>query len=339
MESLRRWISTTRLVALACVTVAACGAAPEASTTGIDQGAGSTPPADVASPAVGSVDACSLLSDAEIQSATGHEVVDRTASTLTQVFPSVCDISLGEAGSLTVKVLPTGGRSLYETSFEPYIGEGISPALDEAVTGLGDKAGVSGDDDLMVLKDDVLFELLYTEFGRSDKLSVVRYLADTVLAKLPCLSAGCAGFTPLPPPSTAAAIDACGLLTTDEIHSATGFEASEGSPDGGVTDNPRCRWTLDTGSALPGTDWVAVEVLPTGGQAKFKFWAQEAFEQSPEHVTGLGDDAIKTATIPGGYFYSVIGDSLLTVSFSLPLSIDDPYPLVQPLVAEALGRV
>ncbi len=319
--------------------VAACSSAPAITMPTRSGTVDESPTGQGVDPATSPVDACQLLSDQEIRIATGQDVSDRTASTLTQVFPSVCDISLDGSGSLTVSILPTGGRSLYETSFEPYIGDGLSPTLDEAVTGLGDKAGSANGDELMVLKDDVLFELLYLDFGRTDKLSVVRYLADTMLAKLPCLSDGCAGFTPLPAPSMATAIDACELLTSSEIAAATGFDASDGSPGSSATGSPRCTWALETDSALPGLDWVALEILQAGGRAKFDFWAKDGFEEPPVHVAGLGDDAIKTATIPGGYFYSVVGDTLVTASFNLPLTIEDPYQVMKPLVAQAVSRV
>jgi hypothetical protein len=151
------------------------------------------------------IDSCTILTDQEIEAATGQKVVERRPSTLTQVFSSVCDIELDGTGSLTVSVLPTGGRSMYETSFEPYIGQGDTPPLDQAVTGLGDKAGISGDDSLMVLKDDVLFDVFYLQFGRGDKTPIVRYLAERILARLPCIAAGCPDL-PVPPAPTMGAV-------------------------------------------------------------------------------------------------------------------------------------
>ena len=148
-----------------------------------------------------SIDSCALLSDAEIEAATGQRVTERTPSTLTQVFSSVCDIELDGGGFLTVSVLPTGGRAMYETSFEPFIGDSENPPLDEAVEGLGDKAGIQGDDDIMVLKDDVLFDIFYIAFGQQGKAATIRYLAERVLAKLPCLASGCPDL-PLPPMPT-----------------------------------------------------------------------------------------------------------------------------------------
>ena len=44
------------------------------------------------------------------------------------------------------------------------------------------------------------------------------------------------------------------------------------------------------------------------------------------------------ATIPGGTVYAVVGDGLVTLQFNLPLSVDDPYALVVPLLALAVPR-
>lgn len=188
------------LIAIAClaVAVAACGGTPAARPAPPSAGGSSGPTA---------IDSCTLLSDAEIEAATGQRVVERTASTLTQVFPSVCDIELDGGGSLTISILASGGRSLYETSFEPFIGDGTFAPLDEAVPGVGDKAARSGSGHLMVLAGDVLFDVLYIEHMRPDRQAVAQYLAEIILAKLGCLAAGCPGMT-LPPSPAAAPVTA-----------------------------------------------------------------------------------------------------------------------------------
>jgi hypothetical protein len=288
------------------------------------------------SPSVGSIDSCSLLSDGEIEAATGQRVVDRQLSALRpDVFPSICDIELDGGGSLTVSVRSSGGRSMYEDSFEPFIGDG--EGLDEAVLGLGDKAARSGDDVLMVLDDDVLFEVQYFEFGRRDELAIVRYLAEIIVAKLACLAAGCTGFTP-PPLATAPAFDACALLTAEEIEDATGYAVLDTEPAGGAGRDAGCTWAVDADPSLPGLYSIRLEVMASGGQDQFDFLAQ-AYDPPLEHVPGIGDDAITTATIPDGAIYVLAGDRLVTLAFSLPLSVDDPYSLVLPLLGPALERL
>ena len=213
-------ISKLATCAVLTLTLAGCGGAATVPTP-----AGPGGPAPTGQPA-GSIDSCSILSDEEIAEATGQGVSERVPSTLTQVFPSVCDIELDGGGSLVVSVLHTGGRSMYETSFEPFIGEGDTPPLDSAVEGLGDKAGISGDDNLMVLKDDVLFDVFYIEFGRTGKAAVVRYLAERILARLPCIATGCPDL-PLPPAPTAGPADPSPTLPAIDPGSlpATGAQA------------------------------------------------------------------------------------------------------------------
>jgi hypothetical protein len=194
-------IGRSTSIGLLALALAACspGAGPAPPAPGTGTG---TPVSVTSRPGqpVGSIDACTLLTDGEIEAATGEGVSERRQSTLTQVFPSVCDIVLDGGGSLTVGILAPGGRSMYERSFEPFIGGGSMPALDEAVSGLGDKAARSGQTELMVLHDDVLFDLQF--FGaRPDKLPAIRYLAERILARLTCIATGCPPMTVPPAPT------------------------------------------------------------------------------------------------------------------------------------------
>ncbi|HEX8025185.1 MAG TPA: hypothetical protein VF484_03175 [Candidatus Limnocylindrales bacterium] len=312
------------LAAFAVVAIAGCGSGGAQGPTPTRPPAGAT-----GATAASAIDSCALLTDDEIHAGTGQGVSSRKPSTLTQVFSSVCDIDLDGGGSLTVSVLPTGGKSLYETSFEPFIGQ-ANATLQAAIEGLGDKAG-TGSDELMVLAGDTLFDILAFRTGRDDA-TARRYLAEVVLAKLPCLSSGCPGFTPPPAPSVAPATDVCSLLTAQDLESATKFHVVSHEA-GGTPAEPNCTWTLDTGSVID--NWVELAVLSPGGKDKFNLWAT-AYSPPLEHVPGVGDDAIKTATIPGGAVYALVGDRLFTVSFSLPLEVDDPYALVVPLAKLAV---
>lgn len=80
-------------------------------------------------------------------------------------------------------------------------------------------------------------------------------------------------------------------------------------------------------------------IKATGGRAEFDFLANDMFETPPERVPGIGDDAIKTASIPAGAVHAVVGDRLISLQFSLPLIVEDPYALVVPLVEIALSRM
>jgi hypothetical protein len=122
---------------VAALLVASCGGDSGAATPTLAPGA--TPVSPTATNGVpATIDACTLLSDAEIAAATAQNVVNRQLSALRpDVFPSICDIELDGGGSLTVSIRATGGRSLYETSFEPFFGD-ADGYLEEAVIGLGD---------------------------------------------------------------------------------------------------------------------------------------------------------------------------------------------------------
>lgn len=231
----RKSLSLMAWAVIAGTLVACSGGPPGALAT--PPGALATPPAAIGGP-TSAIDACALLSDAEIEAATGQRAAQRTASTLTQVFPSVCDIELDGGASLIVGVKATGGREMYECCFEPFIGEGSTPPLDEAVSGLGDKAGRSGDDVLMVLAGDVLYEVQYIEFGRQDRSVVVRYLAERVLARLPCVATGCPEMSPPPAPTPGPAttnapppaIDPGGLPSTGAQARVVNLYSENGEP-------------------------------------------------------------------------------------------------------------
>ena len=320
------------LVITACGSSTPSAGAPVGGGAGAGAGAGASHAAATGAAVPAAIDSCAVLSDEEIEAGTREKVTSRKASTLTQVFSSVCDIELDGGGKLTVGVLTPGGREMYTRSFEPFIGQ--DDVLDEAVAGLGDKAARAGDDELMVLVDDVLFEIVFIEFGREGKLPAVRYLADTVVAKLPCLASGCPGMSLLPPPSAAAELDVCALLTADEVQDATGF-AVAGTER---IESQSCAWKLDTGT-YAGLHSVRLRLMASGGRKQFDFLANQMFEVPPEHVPGLGDDAVKLATVPDGSIHAVVGDRLLTLDFSMPLDVRDPYTPLVPLVRTALSRL
>lgn len=182
---------------ITCVLMAALLAACAGNPTATPAGPGGQTPPPAGAPGT-APDACAALTDAEVETATGKRILERRVSTLTQVFPSVCDMELEGNALLTVSIKATGGRELWECCFKPFIGGEV---IDEEVPGLGDQAGRSGDSMLMVLKGDTLFDLHYIEFGRTDRDAVVRYLAERILDRLDCPASGCPAGTP-PPTAT-----------------------------------------------------------------------------------------------------------------------------------------
>ena len=285
---------------------------------------GAVPTTDV--PAT--IDSCTVLSDEDIKLATNEGVTERKPSTLTQIFSSVCDITLDGGGSLTVSILPSTGKQLWDVSFGPFVGTDV---LEVEVPGLGDAAGGSkSGDDVMVLKGDVLFDILFIEFGRQDKGPVTRHLAEIVLDKLPCLATGCAGATAPPASTGGSTVDACALLTDQEIKAATHF-ATTGHEAGQATD---CRWTLDTGSDLPGLHSIRLAIQLTGGREQWDF-----LSQGLPQVPALGDGAFKLGGNTDGSIKALAGDRVISLDYSLPVQTADPDPLIIPLLKSALSRL
>ena len=169
-----------RLVALLAIGlfVAACGvggaptassAVPPASVVAASAGAGSS------SSAVGStVEACDLLTEADILELTELEVDEAVPGPAMGVFENGCEWSLtGETAtsptSITLGVLVPGGRRLWEVSFEPF---GDEPGT-ETIEGLGDGAHVGEVDDVIAVQGDALVSLQFLAgFGTSDDLPV-----------------------------------------------------------------------------------------------------------------------------------------------------------------------
>jgi len=322
--------------------LAACGASGAPSAAGPTSGGGggggggasglpagvTLPPGAIPTTDVpATIDSCTLLSDEDIKAATSEGVTERKPSTLTQVFSSVCDVTLDGGGSLTVSILPSTGKQLWDDSFSPASGVNY---VDESIPGLGDAAGRVGQDEIMVLLGDVLYDVQFIEFGRQDKLPVVRYLADIIAAKLPCLASGCAGMTLPPPPSGATATDMCTLLTDAEIKDATHY-ATTGHESATQTD---CRWTLDTDSRFPGFHAIVLSMITSGGRQRFDIMAD-----GMEHLPGVGDDAIKSGGNTSGSVLTVVGDRLVVLDYSLPDDTVDPFALVVPLLKDALARL
>jgi len=181
----------TALAALALV-LAACGAPnPPVGTNppGATNAPGATQPAAGTNPPGGTVDACSLVTDAELEQVTGLEIANKGPSGLATVLPSVCDYefttdSVFNHASLTMGVMTSDGRSYYETYFEPFIGD-ESGYLDEAVSGIGDKAARGGTDTIMAVRGDALVDVQYVGLGDNRDEEMPVRIMQLVLSKLP----------------------------------------------------------------------------------------------------------------------------------------------------------
>jgi len=132
--------------------------------------------------------------------------------------------------------------------------------------------------------------------------------ARTAIALLLLLGSGCAGAASPPPSgasnpadSAAASIggsggssatrDACTLLTTDEIGSATGVDVTGINDELGLPRSTYCQWDLEAGVNVEGVPFdrlVAVNFY--AGRSSFEAVATTATDAEP--ITGIGDQAL-----------------------------------------------
>ena len=177
MKTTRR--SLASLALLTTFALAACGGTgaattgpggPAATTAGgatQPAGGGTTPTQAAGGNGGAAVDACKLLTDEEIKSATGFSPKSSAAAPDMGTFPAGCEWELDNEGaaswSITLGVMPTGGRSFYDGYVAPPVGEG--------------EVG-----DVTVVKGDTTFSVLYIEFPTRDEVAVE--LAKAVAAKL-----------------------------------------------------------------------------------------------------------------------------------------------------------
>jgi hypothetical protein len=124
-------------------------------TAGAATGAVATAPAGGGT----TVDACSLLTNADIKEITGFEVGDVNKHPNDTIFPSACEWKFKDVGwTLDLGITSPGGQAAWDR-LVPY-------AQGKAVTGIGDAAfltDIAGD--LMVRKGDSFFDIQYVAVG------------------------------------------------------------------------------------------------------------------------------------------------------------------------------
>jgi hypothetical protein len=150
--------------------------------------AAATTPAGVETQATGggggaAVDACGLLSDADIKDLTGHGVAQRAAGDPLGIFGHGCMWELAvEGGSpvppqINLGVMTTGGRAFWDAYFAPIIDEYVP------IEGLGDVAVDAGVKSIMVVSGDAFFQVQYFPgYGFADAHQAE--LARRILANL-----------------------------------------------------------------------------------------------------------------------------------------------------------
>jgi hypothetical protein len=192
--SMSRFAPAAVLSTLAILLVA-CGGAPAASAPA-GGGAPATQPGSAAPPAGGgggggggggtTVAACDLLTEQDFEEVIGQAVEDMTEGPVLGIYQNGCEWTLAATdtlaqGDVTLGVVAPGGRSYYETYFEPFIGEISGP--EESVQGVGDKAARFDTGGMMVVKGDVLISVEHFAVGNDDETA--RRLVDRILPRLP----------------------------------------------------------------------------------------------------------------------------------------------------------
>jgi hypothetical protein len=177
----RRLLPGAVVGVLAAILAACSGSAPGGAESSIADGASQPMVASSAgSSAAGrgaSIDACSLLTDAEILQVTGLAPVSKEDGDPFGVLGQGCDWKLADESEIVVPevalgITTTGGRSYFDTYFKPY--------ASQHVFGVGDDAIQEDTTSLMALEGDVLVEI---QFVGGDANDVPRQLIEIVFSK------------------------------------------------------------------------------------------------------------------------------------------------------------
>jgi hypothetical protein len=164
--------------------LAACSKAVASAGPGatVPSGAGATVATATGAPGTAqaggtSIEACSLLTNADIKEITGFEVGDVNPHPNDTIFPSACEWKFKDLGwLLDLGVTSPGGQAQWDHL--------ASYAQGKAVTGIGDQAFLTDlAGDLMVRKGDVFFDIQYVAVG--DAPDTQDRLAKRVLDHLP----------------------------------------------------------------------------------------------------------------------------------------------------------
>ena len=164
---------------LAIILAACGGAAPSggAPTSAPTTGAGATQQ----STAGPTVDACALLSDADIKALTGGTVASKEPGTQAGIFPAGCRWVIDGTDQMLppeiiLGVISPGGRDYYDKYFRPYNNEQDNKPIanlgDEAVTGMADV--------VMVVLGDALFQVQWLGTTKDLEVEIARKVAENL---------------------------------------------------------------------------------------------------------------------------------------------------------------
>ena len=158
------------------------GTAPAASLA-TDAGSAAGTPGGAAPPVAGqAVEACDVLTDADIEQVTGYGVLTREPGHVMGIFPNGCVWELGSdeeatLWSIDVGVISPGGRHFFDTYLS-------FPDMTDPVPGLGDAAVTDQGGGITAVKGDSLVSVLLILFGDTED-EMLRELTEVALSRLP----------------------------------------------------------------------------------------------------------------------------------------------------------
>lgn len=176
-------VMLSALVSVACSQAAPLATQPLPTPASADSRAQASATSGQASsvPAQGSaLDACSLLSDAEIQQVTQRTVASKKPGTVQGIFDNGCSWELTPSEkdmvgwTIKLGVVSPGGRHYFDTYFRPY---------DSPIPGLGDAAVKREVGSIEAAKGDTLVSVFIDALG--DTNQVTRDLVTVALKHVP----------------------------------------------------------------------------------------------------------------------------------------------------------
>jgi hypothetical protein len=177
-------VSTALLLAACGGGPGATGPAGPAGTSGPGGPSTQAPGGATQAPGGATIDACALLTEADIEEVTGNTVDAVTPGPQMGIFQSGCDWDLIDDDAMVppeivIGVHPSGGRDYYARYFEPFNeGAGYEP-----IENLGDTAVDAEAGAVLVVAGDVFFNLQYIGLTQDDT-EIAAELARKVVANL-----------------------------------------------------------------------------------------------------------------------------------------------------------
>lgn len=155
--------------------LAACGGATPTAAPTSAAGNPTQPPANT------TIDACALLSDADITELTGATVDTKDPGAQAGIFPAGCRWVLKADNAIVppeiiLGIMASGGRDYYDKYFKPFNNEQDNEPIpnlgDEAVTGIADVA--------MVVAGDVLYQVQWLGQQQDLEVEIARKVAENL---------------------------------------------------------------------------------------------------------------------------------------------------------------